>query len=128
MNKRDLKADLEWLEKIRKPLFESQSHAQQRRLECIFLEKASEGWPHAIERAIKAEEQVEELLDTLMSVAYQECGYEENGVTEFDSKSIGARAVLLLTLIEYGRLEEVKSFGRWVIARLPGTKEDLDDE
>lgn len=83
---------------------------------------------HAIERALKAEALVRELLEVMMSVAYQECGYEENGITKFDSMAIGARMELLLTLIEHGRLEEINSFGRRVIAKLPGAKEVLDNE
>lgn len=61
----DLKADLKWLEKIRKPLFGPKRYAFRRRVEHMIGEKAFEGWPHAIERAIKAESLVRELVGAL---------------------------------------------------------------
>ena len=69
MNKRDLKADFElckkykdnigpWLSKDRFPT----KHLVEA---AAFLNQAREGWPHAIERAIKAEALARELADML---------------------------------------------------------------
>ena len=121
---RDLKADLEELHSLMQSADDWENMQN-------FMRAFGDEWLNQAlaekERADRAEALVRELLEVMMSVAYQECGYEENGITKFDSMAIGARMELLLTLIEHGRLEEINSFGRRVIAKLPGAKEVLGD-
>ena len=64
--KRDLKADLEWVRKATKVAQNAPSQALNRRLEHAFVEKAREGWPHAIERALETEALARELAEVLL--------------------------------------------------------------
>ena len=81
--------------------------------------------PKWLRRAIEAEELVDELLDLLMRVAYQECSYkDDDGQTMFDSMGIGSRADVLDILIAHGKLEYVSGAMRRIIAK---PKEQLDN-
>ena len=78
MMKRDLKADLGWIQKVTKTAENAPSQALNRRIEHVFVEKAREGWPRAIERAIKAEALVRELVGVIDELRRQinECGLD----------------------------------------------------
>ena len=73
--KRDLKADLEWVRKATKVAQNAPSQALNRRLEHAFVEKAREGWPHAIERAIRVETLLRDILPMVM---WELCMYKDH--------------------------------------------------
>ena len=67
MNNRDLKADLELCKKYKDNIgpWLSKYGFPTRHLvgAATFLNQAREGWPHAIERAMRAEAELEQLLE-----------------------------------------------------------------
>ena len=72
---------------------------------------------HALERAIKAEEKLEEVLDVLMDEVAQSCYVPQEDI--YDSKALSSYAEALELLCEMGRLEYIEGNGRRVIARRP---------
>lgn len=74
MNNRDLKADFELCKKYKDNIgpWLSKDGLPTKHLvgAAAFLNQAREGWPHAIERAIKAETLVLELREALNKIAY----------------------------------------------------------
>lgn len=79
MKKRDLKADLGWIERAREKLWDSSSsYAEKKKLEHLMIEESFIGWPHAIERAIKAESIAWELVGVIDELRRQinECGLD----------------------------------------------------
>ncbi len=114
MNKRNLNADLEVCNKATKGPWRVNTNAHpettgeswgwidgpvenycwtnrrpQSRRDAEFIAQAREGWPHAIERALKAEALVRELVDTL-NLAQE--SLHENGIGIVDDRQVMKRA------------------------------------